>query len=502
MAISDHPTSAELLLWQSGELSPERADELRRHLADCDECNDKVENLESLYGEIASTRREAAQDRFHRAFEERQRPFWRKSHITLRWTAATASVIIAALLLVTFTEYTPSARAEVLLTRAVNEEVTAREHAHVLKIQSSGMNCNVVVRHAAALVSTSDSDQEFCGQLTSDLHDAGWSWNDLLSARTFKQWREGLKEKKDTIKKLPDATEVTTTTNEGRLQRATLRLRSADYRAVQARFVFASPMGVKQPEFEVTESEYIPQEIAKIEPDQLPVSPLPESPPATSPIVDPLDTAETDVRLTLHRLGADKNVLLAVNRRPDAVQVTGIVPANQAASITGSLAGLPHVEAHIDSEGKGLSSTGWQNFHGDAPPLAYEQINALYADDTQGRQQFVNELDTVTLRLAGEARTREDLRSLANRLQQSSDGPQLHATATELQANMSADLSALASALKPIIGPVTPQAGRLSYAQATQLYTLVHELASANKSDNALSLDETIDRIKHLMSGR
>lgn len=502
MAILDHPTSAELLLWQSGELSPERAEELRCHLAECRECQDKVAELESLYGEIASTRREAAQNRFHRAFLERQRPFWRKLHITPRWTVATASVVIAALLLVTFTEYTPSARAEVLLSRAVKEEEMEPEHAHLLTIQSSGMNCNVIVRHSAAMVSASDSNESFCGQLTANLHGAGWNWNDLLSARSFKQWRDSLPAKKDAIHKLPDATEVTTTTNDGRLHRATLRLRSTDYRAMQARFVFASTAGAEQPEFEVTESEEVPQEIAKDEPAPHPATPRPEPPPASLPVVDPMDTMEADVRLSLHRLGADENVLLAVNRKPDAVQVTGIVPATQAASITSSLAGLPHVETRFGSEDNSQSSTGWQNFHGDTLPLAYEQINALYANDPQGRQKFINDLDAITLRLAGEARTRDGLLSLANQLQQNGDGPQLHTAAAEIQSNMSANLAALTSALKPIIGPANPQVGRLSYTQATQLYTLVHELVSANQSSNQLGLDETAAQIKRLISGR
>ena len=184
MAIFDHPTSAELLLWQSSELSPERTEELGRHLAECGECNDKVEKLESLYGEIASTRHECARHRFHRAFLERQRSFWRKLHITPRWTAAIASVVIAALFFVTFTEYTPSARAEVLLSRAVKDETAQRDHPHILKIKSSGMNCNVVVRHAAAVISASDSDQGLCGRLTTNLHDTGWNWNDLFSARS------------------------------------------------------------------------------------------------------------------------------------------------------------------------------------------------------------------------------------------------------------------------------------------------------------------------------
>lgn len=501
MAILDHPTLAELLQWQSGELGPEQAEEVQRHIAECEECQARIAELEALYGDIGVVSDQDAHFRFRQALEAKRRPFWQKLHLTPRWTAATASVVIAALLLVTFTEYTPSARAEALLSRAVHEEATEPERTHLLKIQSSGMNCNIVVRHSTAMVSAADSDESLCGRLTTNLHDAGWNWNDLLSARSFKQWRDSLPAKKDTIKKLPDITEVTTTTSEGPLQRATLRLRSTDYRAIQARFVFASPMGEGQSEFEVTESEEVPQEIAKREPTMRPVTPRPELPPASLPSVDPLDSTEADVRLALHRLGADKNVLLAVNRKPDAVQVTGIVPVSQVAPIISSLSGLPHIETHITSEDGGQPSSGWQNFYGDAPPLAFEQINALYINDPQRRRKFVNDLDVITLRLAGEAKSRDALLALEKRPQSPSHAEELSSAQSSLEAGMKTDLGLLASALQPLIGPVVPRDAYLSYAQATQLYTLVHELVSMNKSDNALGLEATLDRVKRLVAG-
>ena len=502
MATLDHPTLADLLLWQSGELSSERAETLSRHLAECEECQARIEELESLYGDIGFVGDQDAQFRFHEALQEKRQPFWRKFRIAPAWMAATASAVIVALLLVTFIEYAPSAQAETLLGRAIKEESTENGNAHILKIHSSGMDCNIVFRRAAAVVSASDSNQDFCGQLTANLHQAGWSWNDLLSARSFKQWRDGLKEKKDGISKLPDITEVTTTTTSGPLHRATLRLRTTDYHAVQARFVFASTVGVEQPEFEVTESRDVPQEIAKVELAPIHANQRPELHSASLPAVDPMDEAETDVRLALHRLGADRNVLLTVHREPDSIKVSGIVPGFQTAPIANSLAGLPHVETRIVSEGQDLPSTGWQNFHGDAPPLAYEQINTLYLNDSPGRRRFINNLDALTLRLVGEARTREGLCALVKQPQSPSRIAQLNTALADIDANMKADLGSISSLLEPLIGPTKSQARPLTYAQAAELYTLVHELVSMNKSDNPVGLGETFDWVRLVISGR
>ncbi len=507
MATQEHPSSADLLLWQSGELSSERTEEVRLHLQGCEECQHEIAELESIYDGVATVDDRTAQYRVRDALEERHLHFWKRLQFRPRWTAATASIVIAALLLVTFTEYTPSARAEALLSRAVKEEVTGQEHAHLLKIQSSGVNCNVVVRHAVAVVSASNSDQSLCGRLTTNLHNAGWNWNDLLSARSFKQWREGLKEKKDAVRKLSDATEVTTTTIHGPLRRATLRVRSIDYQAVQARFVFASGAEEEQPEFEVTESEDVPQEISKSDPAPAPVMPEPKTLPPPLPVIDPMDATEADVRLALHRLGADKSVLLAVNRGPDTIHVTGVVPDKaQADSIIGSLSSLSHVETHVAAEGEGGLSSSWRSFQGDAPPLAYDKLNTLYSESPQARQRFINHVDDITQRLLAEARTRDSLLVLANRLLSQSEAEQLKLTLADTESSMAADLGSLAFALQPVLepasNPLTPGARGLTSVQAIRLYDLVHELVFMNRANNRLSLEDTQAQVCRLISGK
>ncbi len=502
MAILEHPSSADLLLWQSGELSPERTEDVRCHLAECEECQQKVAELESLYEGVAVVDDHAAQYRIREVLEQRHRPFWRRLQFNSRWTATTATVVIGALLLVTFTEYTPSARAEMLLNHAVKEESSETSRPHLLQVQSSGMNCNIVVTQAAVMVSASGSNENFCGRLTTNLHAAGWSWNDLLSAHSFKQWRASLKEKKDAVKKLSDADEVTTATSHGPVHRATLRLRSTDYRPTEARFVFVSTTGEEEPEIEVLSNETIPLEVARTTPAPLPTEPHPAPAPVLPP-VNPLDLTEAEVRLTLHRLGADKNVLLAVNREPDDIRVSGVVPDKaQAASLTSSLVSLPKVKTQVVVEGEGSPASNWQSFQGNAPPLAYEKVNELYPDDPQERQRFVNNVDMITRRLVAEAKNQDGLLTLENRLRPHAEAEQLTPTLADTQSNVNADLSSLATVLEPIIGPVKPQPAPLTYAQATQLYTLVHELIFMNNSDNPFGLDESAAQVRRLIAGK
>lgn len=499
MATSDHPSSTDLLLWLSKELVSERTDEIRDHLQDCEHCQKTITEIESLYAGLARVDEQAAQYRIREALERRHRPFWKVIPIRPKWTVVITSTVIAALLLVAVTEYAPSARAEVLLSRAASAEKAQR--SRTLRIEASGMGCSVVIHDAAAMVSTAGSDQTFCRRLASHLQAAGWGWNDLLSARSFKQWRDGLHDKQDSIRKLADTTEVVTRTNEGPLHSAVLRVRSKDYRPVEARFQFAAESGEEAPEFAVTEREEVPREPEHVA-AQPPVSPRPEAAVAPSTVVDPVDKTESDVRLALHRLGLDTNVLLAVKREPGDIEIAGVVPDKELAeSLAHSLAGLDHVETHVDIEGNGGSSSTWRAFQGDSPPLAYDKINTLFAEDPEERQKFINRVDMLTQRLVAEARTRDGLLVLIKRLRSRNEDILLHNALAETESSITADLGSLASTLEPVSGPLKTHGTYLTAAAANELFQVTHELVFRSKSDSPLSLEESLVRVHRLMSG-
>jgi hypothetical protein len=505
MGLSEHPTSASLLLWQSGELDLEAMAAIKAHLAGCPACQAKIAALESLYEGIAAIDDKAAEQRMQAALQSRrQTPRFRLTH-TPRWVAATAALIIISLMATSITEIMPSARAETLLTKAAQEQAAEAPHAHFLRVRTATLECNVEVdagATSARLVLASESD--FCGALSADLNSAGWKWNDLLSARSFLHWRNALNQKKDSIQKFSDAAEVTTTSATGPLHRATLRLRSSDHRPVSGRFVFADSDGHEQPEVDVTESSEPPASLADNSPAPSPVRPTAALSPAGSAI-DPFDVKEVEVRLALHQIHADGNILLSVSRESNSIRVSGVVPSQEAkAEVYGALRNLPQVETAVAAEGEprlAENTVSWQPFRGDTAPLGYERINALYPDDPEGRQKFVNGLDAMTRRLVGEAKTHDALLALASRIRGSDFSARAANAAAEIQVDIATDATALAVQFRPLIGSTPVDANRLTYPRAMELYTLVHEVVLLNRSGNPLTLEDSVGWIHGLLSG-
>jgi hypothetical protein len=505
MALSDHPASADLLLWQSGELDPTQAAVVRAHLASCQACQTRLESVESLCEKIAAIDDKASEYRMHAALRNRHpTPYYRLTHAP-KWVAVTAAILIVSLVIASISDLTPSARAETLLSEAAKKQAAEGRHPHFLRVQAAGLECNVAMNADSAssrLVFASESD--FCGSLSADLISVGWNWNDLLSAGSFLRWRVSLNEKKDTVQKLRDATEVTTATTQGTLRKATLRLRSSDHRPVGGRFVFAGTTGQDRPELEVSESNDLPSTLAHNLPSPEPMIPSAPLRPS-APTVDPLDAKEAEVRLALHEIHADENILLSVSRENDLISVSGVVPNQDSkAGIYGALRSLPQVEASVIAEGEprqAENASPWQPFRGDTTPLGYKQVNALYPDDPQGRGTFVNGLDTTTRRLVGEAKTRDALLELSSRTRGTDYSTRTGQAAAELQAHEAADAISLAAQLRPLIGAVTSDSSRLTYHRAMDLYTLVHEVVQLNRSDNPLTLEASVARIRALLAG-
>jgi hypothetical protein len=227
--------------------------------------------------------------------------------------------------------------------------------------------------------------------------------------------------------------------------------------------------------------------------------------PPSAPIIDPLDVKELEVRLALHQIHADENILLSVSRENASIRVSGVVPNKEAKTgIYGVLRDLPQVETVVIAEGEPRQpeNLSWQPFRGDSTPLGYERINALFPDDPEGRQKFVNGLDAMTRRLVGEAQSRDALWALASRTPGTDSSARAERAAGELQVNMAADAATIASQLQPLIGTVTTDPKPLTYTRAMKLYTLVHELVLLNRSGNSLTLEASIGRIRGLLSRR
>ncbi len=226
---------------------------------------------------------------------------------------------------------------------------------------------------------------------------------------------------------------MSTRTDEGPIREAMLRVRNSDYEAVAARVQFASD--APDSSIEIEAMPYTPAEVAER-------------------VNTSLDRSEAATRLALHRIGADTNVLLATDRQPDDIRVWGVVPnASVKASITQALSNVPNLSLAVLTESEQQASQTplpWQGAHGTALPLAYDQVNGLYKNDPNGRQSFLNDLDTITRRMVGEARSRDALLALASRRGSSEDDAPLHHAAADLGDKLLADQRLLKQRLQPI----------------------------------------------------
>jgi hypothetical protein len=498
MATSEHPSFEDLLLWQSRELSLEQAATVKAHLKTCRECCTQLSEVANVFEDLSWVSTEAAQRRMRSAITRKRR---KRILANSKVAAGIALVLIGALLLFTFTELTPEARADSLLSKAVREEMAVVPGRRFIHFQSGENQCQWAVGpDSSQSVPVSPAPSSFCSLVATSLHSAGWT--DPLSARSFQQWRNSLKKKSDTVTKLATETEVTTNTQEGPLRSATLRVRVSDYRAVEARFQFANSTGIEQSAVDVTEEE-APLEVATLPSPVEPMIPV-HSTPTVPAIVDPMDETEARVRLTLHRLGLDANVLLAVERKGTGIKVWGVVPASETKSaISDALRGMANVEVSMLSESEEVQQQAplpWTAAHGDNPPLASEQIKALFSDDPDRHQTFLNGLDAVTRRLAGEAATRDALMALASRLRSSEVEEPLQKAIADLDSRMAVDTSVLATQLEPLTGRISGRAKPLSYPQAMELYTLVHDVTFQSRSREPFPLNHALARIRALIA--
>ncbi len=504
MMTTEHPQLDDLLLWQTGELNPAEAEAVESHLKQCPACQNTLANAETIFGRIAKVDAEAERRRKYAASQQR----WNRSAKVFKSRTVmgtTASVVIGALLLVTFTEWTPEARAESLLDKAVQAQAKDSHPTRFLKIRSGSLSCDVALGTAHTSPQfVSFGAANFCENVSSRLAAVGRPWNSLLSAESFQQWRHALSKKQDSIQKSGDMIEVSTSTNNGLLHEASLRLRSSDYRPVAAHYGFT---GTESFSIDVNEDHAAEDEAARslslAETEQQNRS---EASPSTSSVIDPLDEIEAQVRLALHKAQLDRNILLAVERRHDSILVWGDVPsvverdaANDALRHIHRVQLSVLTEAEQQQEGKRLP---WTSFQGDSAPLAYDKLTELFPDGGSARQQFQNDVDMLSRNLVGEAKSRDALLTLRSRLSTTEYSQPLESATAELAEAMQRDSLALAIRLTPLTGSIAHSGQPLNYAQAMQLYTLVHEMTFAGKQQANVQLAQAVSRTRRLLSRR
>lgn len=336
---STHLGDEQLAQYQDGELSAPEV----RHLKFCSDCTRRLEELQaatSAYAELLDvTRRSPAPpapwrslDALIAAEEARHQP-----RRFLLWGAPAAAAVAAIMLVILLRNPAgPAAhRATELLERSAQAGVRAEG---VLTFRTGG---RLLLRPAVLVNEDTEGDPEF-RHLAKLFNAAHYSWREPLSARSFQQWRGGLRARRDSVTVIRQIGEepsyrVRTDSSDNILRSASLTLRGKDLRPASGVFQFEGedPLEVDEP-------------AASRTPER------PERPPRTAreaPVEIPASPADTlHVLAALNEIGADIGEPVEVSRSgPSVVVRTTGLARERREQIAQVLERLPRVKLEFDS---------------------------------------------------------------------------------------------------------------------------------------------------------
>src|SRR5215831_4522 len=174
------------------------------------------------------------------------------------------------------------------------------------------------------------------------LVNAGFDWEDPLSAAAFSRWRNSLPERHDDIRNEEGSYVVTTSTPAGVLSEASLTLRAGDLHAVSATLRYRSQETLEMMEVGGNANEL---EVGQPRP------PVPELIPRTPEAPTLAGVAEeVQVIAALHRIGADLGEPIDVQRTPEGIRVSGSgLSAVRQEQIRASVVGVPGVRVAFEA---------------------------------------------------------------------------------------------------------------------------------------------------------
>lgn len=338
--MADHLTIEELLLASGGEAGTGA----ESHLAACAECRARLGEMRQGIDEYTSYHHST----LRMTMPPPPRP-WRELPAPVRaphvmpsrrvygWIAAAAAIVVAVFLLRPSRQATGIDGSQLLARAEAVEGTPARTRRIVLR-GSHG----TLVRPAVWIRTRGDHP------LRARFEQAGYSWDEPLSVRSYNAWRRKLSRKLESVRQArhPKTSEpvyvVTTETDANPLKMAALSLRERDLQPVSATLNFTDG--------EAVEMDEAPEE-ARAKPDGRPSTAAPSLPgaPANTHAMSPA-MQELQVLTALHGIGADlgEPVQLAHENEKLVLSGSGVSEARRE-EIQNAVAGLDFVIPRLES---------------------------------------------------------------------------------------------------------------------------------------------------------
>jgi anti-sigma factor RsiW len=402
-----HPEEGQLLRYLDGELPGRKARQVRKHLEACWHCRAELEELQNTVGDCVRYRKNVLgtclppppdpwQD-LARGFDGIDASLDRESlaarlgraislpRPAVSW-AMTAAIAMAVVGVIVYQwRETPSVQAAALLQKAVAVADSRPRPARRIRIRTASLQLTRVVGAGQAA-----SDAPAIAGL---FRSANYNWDDPLSAKSFRTWRDQLPEKRDEVAATDDAYRIQTSTDASELVSATLKLRMTDFEPLEGRFEFRNRDWVEMTE--LTDQPTLPASTVAGATGGMPRQPgMP--PDSSEPPAEPLNPAgvaeELQVVAALHQVGADLGDPVEIKRDNGQILVSGTgIPPQHQKQIHEALDSMPGVVVRFSEpgappgpEGTPPETPALRDSTGSAPP----PFQARLEERLGGRPQF------------------------------------------------------------------------------------------------------------------
>jgi hypothetical protein len=438
-----HLTDHLLLLAIDGELTPAETEKVRQHLEACWSCRVRKEHLEHAITEVveyqnarlrpylppSSTARNLFLARLEQmAVELGRPPLWQRcltagnnmARATLSfrpaWIAATVLIALGFLFsYLSLVRGVPAVSAAELLQNAKTSEPKALRNVkqpvvyQKLRIQMGGHAITRTIYRdmvGGRKASQTEGGESNAAAVRKALQPLPLDWDNPLSASAYDAWRNGLPDKQDTVKVLPEGLlELKTSADAGPVREASLTVRSADYHPVEEGVVLRDNERIEIAELSYQVFE-LPQVNLALFATPPPVLPIPQASArvSTGPSESQLAETELEIRIALHSAGADLGEEVEVERAPRrGVVVTGLTQnAQRKEELVAVLHGIPFAESRLQTVDEAVEKQSTTNLSGrpvlvtvESTPLLDKELKTQFPNAPE-RAEFVNQTLALT----------------------------------------------------------------------------------------------------------
>jgi hypothetical protein len=483
MPFKHHPSDTLILSVLNGTAPAGEHDRVSAHFATCARCR----SVSTRYGSVLRGLSEiGAQSQIRES--EAQRSFLRLPAIRIPGTfllKAAGGALAAAVFVLMFAwpRHIQTVSAGEILSRVEAAQGNTAGSRHSYRLRMGSTTCST---GDAAWAQEAGQKTTPCARAHAQIVQTPWNDREMLSARSYRRWHDGLSQHRDSIYHQEPYWTIKTDTNQGSLRSASLRVRTSDYRPVELTLEFASLDPISVVEDEPSERRV----------DLAAASKSPVLNPGLQHVEDPADAVEVQAWLLLREICADSGWEVTIVRDGSKVKVAGSVDgATRQAQITDAFSKLPDVAVELDRPAF-LPQRGG---NGDSLPLAEIMLEAQIPDAHE-RGERTTEISNASQSVLGKAFFYDRLLVRQRALGESSSASALNPLVLEERA----DLVAATARLSDLLDPFPEMRGRriqrepLSYAQARSLDAAILSLFTAAPQQSA-SLQEATGQVRALL---